>query len=153
MRVRLVRPVRAAARDRRGMAAIEFGFVMGAIVVIVLGTYDVGNYVLQQMKLAEAAAVGGQFAVSYPTDTIGATNAINAALPSGWSGVHITGPTLSCACWSASGGQVAASCSATPVCSSGQVERFVTITLQRNYSPLLVNTLTSTSASYVAQVQ
>jgi hypothetical protein len=45
---------RATVRGRRGIATIEFGMVMAAIVVIVLGTYDTGNYLLQQMKLSEA---------------------------------------------------------------------------------------------------
>lgn len=146
---------RAVTHDKRGVAAIEFGMIMAAIVVVVLGTYDIGNYVLQQMKLSAAAAVGGLYAVSYPADTAGTTNAINAALPAGWVGnVAITGPSLSCACWTAGGGQVGASCAANPVCPAGQnIQRFITINLQLNYTPLLVSGLTSTSANYVAQVQ
>jgi Flp pilus assembly protein TadG len=142
------------AQGRRGVASIEFGIVMAAIVVIVLGTYDIGNYVLQQMKLADAAHAGGQYAISYPIDTAGMTGAVEAVLPPAWSDVTVTGPALTCGCWTAGGGEGAADCTASPVCPSGQtVERFITITVQRNYSPLLVVGLTSTSASYVARVQ
>jgi Flp pilus assembly protein TadG len=144
--------VRAAVRGRRGIASIEFGIVMAGIVVIVLGTYDIGNYVLQEMKLADAAHAGGQYAMSYPTDTAGMTAAIDAVLP--WPDVTVTEPTTTCGCWSSGGGESAADCSANPVCPSGEtVERFITITLQRNYSPLLVMGLTSTTESYVARVQ
>lgn len=134
------------------MASIEFGVVMAAIVVIVLGTYDIGNYVLQQMKLSEAAEVGGQYSISYPLDTAGAISAMDAALPTDWiSDVSVSGPSMTCTC-ATSGIGDAASCSTT--CPTGPVERYVTITLQRNYAPLLlVKILTSTSASYVARIQ
>jgi len=150
LRASLARQVCAVALGRRGIASIEFGVVMAAIVVIVLGTYDVGNYVLQQMKLAEAANVGGQYLVSYPTDTAGMTTALDNAVPPAWvSDVTVTGPSMTCTCGSAGIGD-AATC-AVP-CPSG-IARFMTITLQRNYTPLLVVGLTSTSASYVARIQ
>ena len=140
------------APNRRGIASIEFGIVMTAIVVVVLGTYDIGNYVLQQMKLADVAHVGGQFAVSYPLDTTGATTVMDAALPPAWvNDVTITGPSITCAC--ANGG-AEADCSASPICPLGDsTERFITVTVQRAYSALLVPGLTSTSATYVVRVQ
>jgi Flp pilus assembly protein TadG len=138
------------ARGRRGIASIEFGMIMAAIVVIVLGTYDVGNYALQQMNLAEAANVGGQYPVSYRTDTAGMTTTVDNAVPPAWiSDVTVTGPSMSCTCGSAGIGD-AATCSVP--CPSG-IARFMTVTLQRNDTPLLVVGLTSTSASYVARIQ
>jgi hypothetical protein len=147
----LAHRIGAAVRSRRGVAAIEFGVVMAAVVVIVLGTYDIGNYVLQQMKLADAAHVAGQFLVSYPDDTADMTLAVDAVLPPAWvSDVTVTGPSMTCTCGGAGIGD-APTCSA--VCPSGQIERFMTITLTRAYSPLLVPGLTSTNASYVARIQ
>ena len=141
----------ATVRGRRGIATIEFGMVMAAIVVIVLGTYDTGNYLLQQMKLSEAAEVGGQYAVSYPLDNAGALSAVDAALPTDWiSDVTVTGPSMTCTCESSGIGD-APTCSTT--CPTGAIERYVSVTLQRNYSPLLVKSLTSTSATYVARIQ
>lgn len=151
---------RAAVGDRRGTAAIEFSVVMAAIVVIVLGTYDIGNYVLQEMKLADAAHVGGQYAISYPSDTAGMTEAVNAALPPAWISA-IGSPTITCACGTSSPTDQVV-CSAP--CPAGEPERFVTITLQLNYTllsytplnyaPLLLtNILTPPSATYVARVQ
>jgi Flp pilus assembly protein TadG len=148
-----VRRILAAACDRRGIAAIELGMVVPAILVILLGTFDVGNYVLQQTKLAEAANIGAQYAISYPLDTAGITSVVQTALPPAWTDVAITAPLMTCGC-ATSSGQVAASCSGNPVCPTGETtQRFVTIKVQRNYTPLLVLGLTSTTASYVAQVQ
>ena len=140
--------------DRRGVSAIEFGVTVPIIVMIILGTYDLGNLVQQRMKLSDAVRAGGQYAMSYPTSTSGIQGAITAALPTGWSGVTVGSPTMSCACWSAGGGETTASCAADPVCSAGEVtERFVTLTASRVYTPLLLVSFTSVSASYVARVQ
>ena len=114
--------------------------------MIVLGTYSIGGYVLQQMKLADAAHVGGQYLISYPQDTAGMTSAINAMLP--WTDVTIT-TTRS----GATAGQVAVPCTANFVCPPGTTERFATVTLTRAFTPLLITGLTSTSATYVARVQ
>jgi hypothetical protein len=141
----LAHPVRAAGRDRRGIATIEFGFVMAAIIVIVLGTYDIGNFVLQQAKLAEAAEAGGLYATSFPGDTVGTTCAVEAALCPGVS-------------YSLSAGCSGATCPlpsinvGAPTTESGSTT--VTITLTGSYAPLLLTgILTSTGALYVAQVQ
>lgn len=152
---RLAGRIGAAVRGRRGVAAIEFGIVMSAIVVLVLGTYDIGNYVVDQMKLADAAHVAGVFLISYPDDTAGMTLALDDVLPVGWADdVNVTGPSMTCACGTAGGGATPASCSGSPVCSLGQTpQRFMTITLQRNYTPLLIPGLTSVSSTYVARIQ
>jgi Flp pilus assembly protein TadG len=142
----------AAARDRRGIASIEFGAIMFVIIVIVLGTYDVGHYVLQQLMLADAARVGGLYAVSYPLDTAGMVSAVTADLPAGWTAPST--PVMTCMCANG-GGETDADCNANPVCPIGQTtERFYTITVTQSFLPLLVTSLPlSTSASYVARVQ
>lgn len=146
--------LRGALADRRGVSAIEFGVVVPIIGIIILGTYDLGNLVQQRMKLADAVRAGGQYAMSYPTSTSGIRAAVTAALPAGWTGVTVGSPTTTCACWSAGGGETAASCAADPVCPAGQVtERFVTLTASRTYTPLLLVSFTSVSANYVARVQ
>ena len=68
--------------------------VVPAILVILLGTFDVGNYVLQQTKLAEAANIGAQYAISYPLDTAGITSVVQTALPPAWTDVAITAPSM-----------------------------------------------------------
>jgi Flp pilus assembly protein TadG len=148
-----LRRIASALRDRRGVSAVEFGATVPVLVVIVLGTYDLGNLVQMRMKLSEAAFAGGQYAVAFPSDSTGIATTIRAALPSGWTDVAISGPTTACSCWSG-GAEAASSCASDPVCPTGQVvQRSVTLGLTKPYSPLLVMSLTSISASYVARIQ
>ena len=127
---------------------MEFGIVMTAIIVVVLGTYDIGNFLLQQMKLAEAAEAGGQDAVSYPpTDVNNASEpntqilmgAIASALPQNWAAGSDYTVTLAQNC----------------ICNAGSAnERYVTVTLSRPYRSLLgIPGLAMTTASYVARIQ
>ncbi len=151
---RLIRRLAAALRDRRGVSAIEFGAVVPVIALILTATYDLGNLVQMRMKLSEAAYAGGQYAVAFPSNASGISAAITAALPAGWSDVTITGPTTVCTCWTAGGGEAAASCASDPVCPTGQVlQRTITLSLTKPYSPLMMVSLTSISASYVTRVQ
>jgi Flp pilus assembly protein TadG len=114
---RFGRRLYAAAQCRRGVAAIEFGITMAIIVVVVLGTYDIGNYVLQQMKLADAAHVGGQYAISYPIDTAGAISAVDSVLPPAWvDDTTVTGPSMTCTCGSSGTGDA-------PTCSANRTAR------------------------------
>jgi len=141
--------------DTRGIASIEFAVIMPVILLILLGTYDVGGFVLQEMKLAEAANAGGQSAISYPPSDTAVTpsgqgtgmnaayltQAIQAALPQGWTvGVDVT-VISSMTCLNG--------CAPPP-------ERVVTIQLTRPFTPLLPlfsGVLTSTSATDVVRVQ
>ncbi len=151
---RLVRRVAAALRDRRGVSAVEFGVTVPVIVLILTATYDIGNLVQMRMKLSEAAYAGGQYAVAFSDSNSGVLAAVNAALPAGWTDVTMSGPTSVCTCWSAGGGEAAASCASDPVCPTGQVlQRTLTLSLTKPYTPLMMISLTSISASYVARVQ
>ena len=141
-------------RHRRGVASIEFAVVLSVVVIFVLGTYDLGNILLQRMKLAEAVHAGAVYANSFPTDNTGISTKITAALPAGWSDVVIAAPSISCACWTSGGGEATADCTASPVCPTGQTtERFMTLTLSRPYAPLLILSLSSTSVTYVTRIQ
>lgn len=144
---------RTVWRNRHGVASIEFAVTLPAIIVIMLVTYDLGGYVLQQMKLAQAAYAGGQDAVSYPPTDVSNSNdpntqsllaAIQQALPVNWTLGGDTTVSLAMTC----------TCGGTPL----DTDRRITITLQRNYTMLLFSgimfpRLTSTSASYVARIQ
>jgi Flp pilus assembly protein TadG len=151
VRTHATRQIFAAARSRRGIASIEFAIVTALIITIVLGTYDLGGYVLQQMALAEAAYAGGLDAVSYPPldinnssdpNTQNLISTIQNALPPNW----------------VLGGDTLYSLSMTPTCGNATPSTgcLVTINLTRNYQPLLITGLTglsSTSVTYVARIQ
>ncbi len=138
-----------ALRERRGIASIEFAIVMSTLSVIVMGTYDIGNYELQQTQLAEAAAAGGQDAVAYPPTDVNDPNdantqnllaAIAQALPPNWVlGTDYTvNLSMTCTC----GGTLPTT------------ERLVTISISRPYTSLLgLPGLNLTSVTYVARTQ
>lgn len=151
---RAVARLAAAWRDRRGISAIEFGVTVPAIVVIILGTFDLGNLIQQKMKLDEAVHAGGIYAMSFPINTSDIQGTVTAALPTGWTDVVVGSPTTTCACWSA-GGETAADCTVTPVCTGGAVtERFITVTATKPFTPLLlIGLANSVSATYVARIQ
>lgn len=139
------------ARDRRGISALEFGLVGGVLVVLVLSVWDLGSAAQQEIRLQEALRAAAQYASSFPTDTAGISNAVTNALPAGWADVSVATPTNSCACWSSSGGTAASS---TCSCPTGTVlERMITLGVSRPFSPLLIQSITSISASYVVRYQ
>jgi len=145
---------RGGRRHRAGVASIEFAVVLSTVVIFVLGTYDLGNILLQRMKLAEAVHAGAVYAGSFPTDTTGISAKISASLPVGWTDVTIGTPSLSCACWTSGGGDTTADCTATPICPIGETtERFMTLTITRPFSPLLISSLSSASVTYVTRIQ
>lgn len=136
-----------AARGRRGVASVEFAFVLAAMIVVLLASYDLGNYVLQEMKLTEAAQAGGQFAIAYPSDAAGITCAVQSVLCP-------NGPTGQC--------PDTASCPLPTISVTGpstdgsgtNTALFVTVALTQAYTPVLLTTvLTSTNASYVVRIQ
>lgn len=153
---RLANRAKTFLHDRRGVSAIEFAVTVPAIVVIVLGTFDLGNLIQQKMKLDEAVHAGGIYAMSFPINTSGIQTAVAAALPTGWRNDVVVGsPSMTCACWTAGGGEIAADCTTTQiVCSGAITERFVTVTATKPFTPLLlIGLANSVSATYVARIQ
>ncbi len=149
---RLIQPsgeVRALWRNCRGVAAAEFALIAPAILTLMLAAYDIGNAVQERMQLEQAVRAGAQYALSWPDDTQGITNAINYALP--WTPTTIN-VSLACWCWSSSAGETESSCPAT--CPNGSVNRsYVTLTATNNATPFLFSAVTGNSATYVVRVQ
>jgi Flp pilus assembly protein TadG len=82
--------IRAARGARGGVAGAEFALVAPVFVLLLLSVYDIGNAVHQRLLLQQALSAGGQYAVSFPTQTgnLGSTNdgilaAVQQALPAG----------------------------------------------------------------------
>lgn len=165
---------RSLRRDRLGVAALEFSLVAGVLVALLLGVFDIGSAVQQNIRLAEAVRAGGQFAISFPTllDAGGACPvtsgdspaaptsaacAITQALPASWSDVTIN---VSCQC--ANNGSALNSpspCTSTSQCDPSANERYVTLQVTRPFAGILppaaydFTSITSNTASYVVRVQ
>lgn len=155
----IIARVRALGSDRRGISAMEFGIVVPAVVIIVTGTYDLGNLITIRSKIDDALHAGGIYAMSYPTDISGMEAAITAAVPSGWTTAGtftVTTPTVVCSCWATGGAVTTSDCNASPICPTDQVnQRFVTLTATQTYEPLLLPKVSfnSVSSTYVVRVQ
>lgn len=142
-------------RDRRGIVALEFALIGGMLVMVMLAVWDIGNAAQQTIRLHEALHAAGQYALSFPTDQTGIRRAVTNALPSGWTNVTVSGPAYSCTCWSSSGSSADPSGTA-PACSCPDgltVEEFLQIGASRPLAPLLIQTLSAASASYVVRFQ
>jgi Flp pilus assembly protein TadG len=147
--------LRAALASRRGVAAIEFAAVLPVMVVVITGTYDLGNLVQMHMKLGDAVRAGGQYAMSYPLDNADIEAAVTASLPSAWrASASVNTPVMACYCWDSGGGSETTTDCTTPGCAAGEsVERFVTVSASLPYAPLLLRSYDVVNASFVARVQ
>lgn len=145
---------RSLRRDRRGVAAVEFGVIAAALVVLLLGVFDLGTAIHNTLVLRQAIRAGALYALYYH-DTPGIQQTIEASMPSSWTDASVYSsawtPTLSCACTDTSG-NVTASSGCT--CSSGStLERLMSLTVTRPYSPMLLTGITQVSASDVIRYQ
>ncbi|MDJ0391285.1 pilus assembly protein [Roseomonas sp. E05] len=82
---------------RRGVSALEFALVAPVLALMALGGFDLGNAVLQNLRLEAAARAGAQYAFTRPTDGAGITAAIRANLP-GWADITVPDPVVACRC-------------------------------------------------------
>jgi Flp pilus assembly protein TadG len=137
---------RRLLRDQRGMSALEFALAALVLVPMIMAAADLGYMAEQQIQLQQALRAGGQYAMSFPTDITGIKNAVVNALPSNWTNITVGTPSDSCVCWNS--GSIS-SCDSSGSCTSGQVERFMTIPAASPYSSTFINT--TISANYVAR--
>lgn len=142
-------------RDR-GVSAIEFALVTPVVILIMMGVADYGNALQQMVRLQAAARAGAQVALTQPGDT--RTNANdpsttlvrNAVLAklSGWPAASActngtgNGVCVTYRSWCQCPGTVSSSngfdCSSdSPACDE-TMQRYASVTVTRNYSPLLL---------------
>jgi Flp pilus assembly protein TadG len=149
-----LRSIRGVWRNRRGAAAAEFALIGSVLLTLVLGIYDVGMSVYQQMVIQEALRSGAHFAMSFPTHTTKIKDLVTSALPTSWQDdpsvtVSVSAPACDC---ESGGVATAALCSAN--CGAGSTRRgFITINVSHSFSPLLLTTLSSNASSHVVRFQ
>lgn len=133
-------------RCRKGLAAIEFALVAPITVLLLVGVMDLGNALQQKQRLSAAAQAGAAYALTFPADSAGIQAAINRML-SGWSGVTVTVPAPVCECPGTAG-----TVDCDTVCPTGR-QSYVSITLSRPFTPMLLKNLTEVSANVVLRLQ
>ncbi|WP_229194777.1 TadE/TadG family type IV pilus assembly protein [Bradyrhizobium acaciae] len=144
----LTRRLRAAGRDRRGVAAIEFGIMIPLLSLMVVSVTDIGLALFRKMQVENAAQAGAQYAIVRGFDTTGVSNAVTAATNS----TAITAspnPIQFCGC-PTSAGVSTVSCGA--VCPSGaQAGTYAMVSAQGTYYTLINYQIVATSYTYNAQ--
>jgi Flp pilus assembly protein TadG len=137
-------------RDQRGISALEFAIIGTLMAGSIAAAVDLGDAAQQRIQLQQGVRAGGAYALQYPTDTTGITNAIKNALPSSWqAAATISTPTTSCGCWDGSTLTASASCSCS---GSNSLEKFMTLSVSTPYSPIMSG-ITTNTASYVIRFQ
>ncbi|WP_207536578.1 TadE/TadG family type IV pilus assembly protein [Sabulicella rubraurantiaca] len=133
-------------RCRKGVAAIEFAFVAPILALVLMGVMDLGSALQQKQRLTAAAQAGAAYALTHPADSTGIQAAVNRLL-GGWSGVTVTVPAPVCECPG-----VVGPVNCDTVCLTGR-QTYVSITLTRSFTPLLLRNLSEVSANVVLRLQ
>lgn len=143
--------LRAAAKDVRGVAAIEFAMIVPVLLFMMVAIVDFGLAIYSDMEVQNAAQAGAQYAIAHGFNATSIAQAVTSAtnLP----GITVSvGPTKFCGCPS-SIGVANAACNST--CSGGSTSgTYVTVSAQGTYTtivpyPLIPNSFTFNSPATV----
>jgi len=140
--------LRAAAADRRGVAAVEFGIMIPLLSLMVVSLTDIGLALYRKMQVEEAAQAGAQYAILRGYNASGISDAVTNATNS----TAITAspaPTQFCGC-PTSAGISAVSCGT--VCTGGaQAGTYTTVSARATYYTLINYQIVATTYSFSAQ--
>jgi len=93
----MTRRTLALLRGRQGIAALEFALVAPAMILMLLGLYDLSTAMWRRTRLEMAARAGAQHAFLRPADSAGIAAAVRGQL-AGWQDVTVGPTTMSCRC-------------------------------------------------------
>lgn len=132
------------ARERRGVAAIEFSFVLPAMIVMVVCASDLGLGIYRNMQVQSAAQAGAQYAMWNTYSSTAISNAVTNA--TSYSGISASpAPAQYCGC-ADSTGLVTVTCGSS--CATGRVYgKYVSVSSRATYTPILPYPLIASSFS------
>ncbi|WP_271566512.1 TadE/TadG family type IV pilus assembly protein [Bradyrhizobium sp. CCBAU 11386] len=140
--------MRAAVRDTRGAAAIEFGIMIPLLSLMVVSVSDIGLAVYRKMQVEQAAQAGAQYAIARGFDASGISSAVTSATNS----TVITAspaPVQFCGCPTNEG---VSSVSCGTVCSGGaQAGTYATVSAQATYYTLINYQIVAATYTYNAR--
>lgn len=139
---------RQAARDKRGVAAIEFGLMIPLLSLMVVSVTDIGLAVYRKMQVENAAQAGAQYAIARGFDASGISSAVTSATNS----TAITAspaPVKFCGCPTSTG---ISTVTCGTVCAGGaQAGSYATVSAQATYNTLINYQIVAATYSYNAQ--
>lgn len=120
---RLWRPRQRTARGRIGQSLVELALALPMLLLIMLGTIDIGRVFFDYVQIRNAAREGAGYGAHFPTDTAGIQNRVTQhGVPAG------TTVSVVCSSCGTSGGV------ATGVGT-------ITVTVQRTFTPITMGFL------------
>ena len=121
-------------QSEAGTAAIEFGLAAPLLMLLVVGTVEIGSSVYQGMQAQNAAEAGALYASKHGFDAAGISGAVvNAVAGAGLSATPA--PSQFCGCPTASG---VATIDCTSTCTDGSAPgQYVRINAQITHDPML----------------
>lgn len=144
----ICRLVRAAMRDTRGVAAIEFGIMIPLFSLLVISVTDIGLAVYRKMQVEDAAQAGAQYAIAHSFDTTAISNAVINATNSAAVSASPS-PVQFCGC-PTSTGLITTTCGG--LCTSGAVAgTYAKVSAQATYATLFNYQVVPTSYTFNAQ--
>lgn len=143
-----VKDMRAALRDRRGVAAVEFAIMVPILSLMVVSVTDIGLAIYRKMQVEDAAQAGVQYAILHGFDASGISSTVTSATNS----TAITaspGPVQFYGCPTSTGVSVV---SAGTVCTGGtQAGTYATVSAQATYYTLINYQIVAATYTYNAQ--
>lgn len=130
--------------DNRGVAAVEFAIVAPALLLLMLGCFDIGNYIQTSLRLERAARAGAQYAVANSTDMAAVQARVIAAWPE-LTTANVPLPTLACQC-----AGTAVAC--TQACPTGLVQT-VTVIARRTLITYLLPMASQSTGNAVVRLR
>jgi Flp pilus assembly protein TadG len=124
----------SAANNTSGAVAVEFGFIIPVLALMVVSVIDIGLGVYRKMQVEDAAQAGVQYAIMHGFDANAISNAVTSA--TGSSAVTASpSPVTFCGCATGSGISTV-SCGTT--CLGGALAgTYTTVSAQATYSTIL----------------
>ena len=136
------------AHDTRAVAAVEFGFMVPLLSLMVVSVTDIGLAVYRKMQVENAAQAGAQYAIARGFSTSGISSAVTSATNS----TAITAspsPVTFCGCPTGTG---VSTVGCGTVCTGGaQAGTYTTVSAQATYSMLINYQIVAATYTYNAQ--
>ncbi|OAE99058.1 hypothetical protein AYJ54_33920 [Bradyrhizobium centrolobii] len=146
--LRLREFVFAAVRDTDGAAAIEFGFMVPLLSLMVVSVTDIGLAVYRKMQVENAAQAGAQYAIVHGFSASGISSAVTSATNSTVTTASPS-PVQFCGCPTGTG---VSTVSCGTVCTGGtQAGTYATVSAQATYYTLINYQIVAATYTYNAQ--
>lgn len=144
----LIGLLRSLREDVAGVAAIEFAVMIPCLIVMTVGTVDVGMGIYRNMQVQNAAQAGAQYAMTNSFDPTRIASIVSGA--TGMQGISASpAPVQFCGC-ATSTGVVSVSCGST--CSGGAIYgTYVRVSSLGTYATLLPYPMFASSFTLTGQ--